>query len=137
MEELLQQNHPFWKSIDLRAIRQGSGKPQQCCMLVRLFIFSVAKAPWKPKRGSIYAARQQEIAEHDDFHQLVGSRKVKLKKEDEIQFAYFVDNDMHQADILKIVHKNTKVLRLLKRMWNENEPVQPDETHALPCCVIA
>ena len=98
-------------------------------------MFLLVPSIWKPKKGTIYAARQQELANQDDYHQLHNSlRKVKLRKEDEIKFPYYVDNDMHQKDIIKIIHKNTNLPRLLGTRWDANEVV-PQEKQ-LCCCQI-
>jgi len=100
--EVMKQNHPFWKPLDLRSVKNGE-----------------APAPWKPEKGRIYAANQQEMVEIDEAGNLgANMRKVKLTAEDIPEFDYYVDMDSHQRDIIQVIPLNTDEPKLRSDKWD-------------------
>lgn len=116
VNEVMKQGHPFWKPLNLRAVRNGEGP-----------------IPWKPEKGRIYALGQQEMVDmDDDANYGANMRKVKLTDEDVPEFHYYIDNDSHQRDIIKVIPLNTEIPRLKMNTWDGTYVPKV----STPCCTI-
>jgi len=117
VNEVMKPNRPFWKPLDLRAIKNGDGP-----------------IPWVPEKGRIYALGQQEMVDPDEEANLgANMRKVKLTAEDVPEFDYYVDMDSHQRDIIQVIPLNTDIPKLLKNEWDGTYVPRSSR----PCCTAS
>lgn len=98
LSELMDPKFSFWEGLDLQAIRLGSGK-----------------ALWVPVKGTIYAEKSSHIEEYEE------DRRAKMGKAGDIPFEYFVDKELHQTDLVRILSKQTKHPRLLRDKWTSED----------------
>jgi len=85
LDEVLGDEFEFWKGLDMVGLRMG-----------------IAKTPWVPEKGVIYAASQNEMLEGEED---LGAqlRKIKLTPEDSPEFEDFVDTYGHEYDIVRLI----------------------------------